>query len=373
MDSTSCGTLSASTADSVVRTPGGAQLRPAEPDTRRGLRLAVVIPALNEAESVGNVIASVPRGIPHVSEVVVIVVDDGSNDGTALVARAAGADHVHRHRCRRGLVAAFRSGIDAALASGADLVVHLDGDGQHDPAFIPRVVAPILLGEADVVVGVRPLAEATEISRVRRRGNQIGSWVFRRLLKMPISDATSGYRAFSRDALLRLSVISEYTYTLETLIRSARLRLAVTEVTVPARPRRNGESRMTRSVARYVGHTGGQAFRTMLHANPLTFFGRAALAMAALSSALTAWFVFGYQSGGMHLPALLAAVMTFVLAVGLFVSGLIADGITTSHRLLEEVLYHTRRVEYDRRQASGAAADPSDAHAFEIAAPGFLV
>jgi glycosyltransferase involved in cell wall biosynthesis len=333
------------------------------------LRLAVVIPALNEAENVGGVIASVPRRIPHISDVEVIVVDDGSTDGTALVARAAGADHVHRHRCRRGLVAAFRSGMDAALASGADLVVHLDGDGQHDPAFIPRIVAPILLGEADVVVGVRPLAEATALSPMRRRGNQLGSWVFRRLLKMPISDATSGYRAFSRDALLRLSVISEYTYTLETLIRSARLRLAVTEVVVPALPRCSGESRMTRSVARYVGHTGGQAFRTMLHANPLTFFARAALAMMALSAMLTAWFMLGYQSGGLHLPALLAAVLTFILAVGLFVSGLIADGITTSHRMLEEVLYHTRRVEYDRRHASGVPAENGEARGLEMAAP----
>jgi len=338
------------------------------PDAGAGFRLAVVIPALNEVDSVGAVVAAVPRRIPHVRQVEVIVVDDGSIDGTAVVARAAGADHVERHRRPRGLVAAFRTGMDAALASGADLVVHLDGDGQHDPAYIPRLVAPILLGEADVVVGVRPLAESTDISPVRRRGNQIGSWVFTRLVKMPISDATSGYRAFSREALLRLSVISEYTYTLETLIRSARMRLAVKEVAVPALPRTSGESRMTRSVARYVGHTGGQAFRTMLHANPLTFFARGALAMTVLSAALTGWFIFGYQSGGLHLPALLAALLTFVLAVGLFVSGLIADGITTSHRLLEEVLYHSRRVEYDRR-LNELPFEASDPLALERTAP----
>jgi glycosyltransferase involved in cell wall biosynthesis len=337
--------------------------------TGSGFKLAIVIPALNEAENVGAVIASIPRRIPHVDEIEVIVVDDGSSDGTAFVARAAGADRIERHRRRRGLVAAFRTGMDAALASGADLVVHLDGDGQHDPAYIPRVVAPIILGEADVVIGVRPLADATELSSVRRRGNQVGSWVFTRVVKMPISDATSGYRAFSREALLRLSVISEYTYTLETLIRSARMRLAVTEVVIPALPRATGESRMTRSVARYVGHTGGQAFRTMLHANPLTFFARGALAMSLLSAALIAWFLWGYQSGGLHLPALLAAVLSFVLAVGLFVSGLIADGITTSHRLLEEVLYHSRRLEYDRRAAVGGALEASDSVSLERAAP----
>ena len=338
-------------------------------ETGAGFKLAIVIPALNEAENVGAVIASIPRRIPHVDEIEVIVVDDGSSDGTAFVARAAGADRIERHRRRRGLVAAFRTGMDAALASGADLVVHLDGDGQHDPAYIPRIVAPIILGEADVVIGVRPLADATELSSVRRRGNQVGSWVFTRVVKMPISDATSGYRAFSREALLRLSVISEYTYTLETLIRSARMRLAVTEVVIPALPRATGESRMTRSVARYVGHTGGQAFRTMLHANPLTFFARGALAMGLLSAALIAWFLWGYQSGGLHLPALLAAVLSFVLAVGLFVSGLIADGITTSHRLLEEVLYHSRRLEYDRRAAVGGTLEGSDSVSLERAAP----
>ncbi len=339
-------------------TTSGRPLRPAA--RGGGHTLAVVIPALNEAATIGSVVAAVPRRIPHVRKVKVIVVDDGSSDGTATVARAAGADQVERHRRNRGLVSAFRTGMNAALSAGADVVIHLDGDGQHDPSHIPRVVAPIIFGEADVVVAVRPLADATEISRVRRHGNQVGSWVFRRVTKMAISDATSGYRAFSREALLRLNVISEFTYTLETLIRSARMRLAVSEVTVPALPRTNGESRMTRSVARYVGHAGGQAFRTMLHTNPLTVFGRAAIVTFALSLVLTGWFFFGYQSGGMHLPALLAAVLTLVLSMGLFVSGLIADGISTSHRLLEEVLYSTRRIEHDLLVGHGLLVEVSD-------------
>lgn len=346
--STGYGTLSASIAYSDEQAPAPAHGRSRLSAQRAGYKLAVVIPVFNEAKTIGAVVASVPRRIPQVREVEVIVVDDGSSDGTATVALAAGADHVERHRSNRGLVAAFRNGMNSALGSGADVVVHLDGDGQHDPGYIPRLVAPILFGEADVVVGVRQLDQATEISQVRRRGNQIGSWIFRRVMKMPISDATSGYRAFSREALLRLNVISEYTYTLETLIRSARMRLAVAEVVVPALPRAYGESRMTHSLTRYVGHAGGQAFRTMLHTNPLTVFWRAAIAMLALSAVLTGWFLLGYQSGGMHLPALLAAVLTFVFAIGLFVSGLMADGISTSHRLLEEVLYHLKRVEHDR-------------------------
>jgi glycosyltransferase involved in cell wall biosynthesis len=356
--------LSASTADNGVMPPG--RLR-GSAEAHVGCKLAVVIPAFNEASTIGAVVASVPRRIPQVRELEIIVVDDGSTDATSAVARAAGAHRVERHRSNRGLVATFRTGMNAALAAGADVVVHLDGDGQHDPRQVPRVLAPILLGEADVVIGVRTLAEATELTRVRRRGNQVGSWVFRRVTKMPISDATSGFRAFSREALLRLNVISEFTYTLETLIRSARMRLAVAEVVVPALPRSDGESRMTRSVPRYVGHAGGQAFRTMLHTNPLTVFGRAALVMLGLSTGLTAWFLVGYQSGGMHLPALLAAVLSFVLAIALFISGLIADGISTSHRLLEELLYHTKRLEHDLWRAHGLPSETDELQALELA------
>jgi Glycosyl transferase family 2 len=314
--------------------------------------VAVVISALDEAATIGAVVSRVPRRILG-GDVEVIVVDDGSSDGTAIMALVAGADHVERHRRNRGLAAAFRSGMDAALATGAQVVVHLDGDGQHAPEFIPSLVAPIVSGEADVVVGVRPLTDSRNLSPVRRRGNRLGSWLFGRILRVPISDATSGYRAFSRDALMRLTVVSECTYTLETLIRAARMHLAVREVVVPALSRTSGESRMTRSLGRYIGLAGGQAFRTLLHANPLTVFGGAALAMFAASLGLTTWFLTGYQSGGMHLPALLAALFALGLSIGLFLCGLIADGINSSHRLLEEVLFHLRRVEYEQPRTQG--------------------
>jgi glycosyltransferase involved in cell wall biosynthesis len=312
-----------------------------------GVKLAVAVSALNEEATIGSVVAAVPRAIPGVREVEVIVIDDGSTDATAERATAAGADRIVHHRRNRGLVSTFADGMNAALADGADIVVHLDGDGQHDPAFVPRLVEPIVRGTADVVVGVRPLAEAKQMSPVHRYGNRFGTWVFRKLVGLPISDATSGYRAFSRDALLRLNVISDFTYTLETLIRAARMRLAVREVVVPALPRRSGKSRMTRSVASYVAHTGVQAFRTMLHSNPLGVFARAASVMLLVSAALTGWFLFAYRGGGMHLPALLGALGSFVLALVLLVCGLVADGINSNHRLLEDALYRLKRIEHD--------------------------
>ena len=157
------------------------------PDTAgAGYKVAVVIPALDEAKTIGSVIARVPRHMPDVRDVEVIVVDDGSRDATTIVALAAGADHVERHRRNRGLAAAFRSGMNAAFATGADIVVHLDGDGQHAPELIPNLVAPISDGEADVVVGVRPFGRVERsVDRTPRAGNRFGSWLLGRILHVP--------------------------------------------------------------------------------------------------------------------------------------------------------------------------------------------
>jgi glycosyltransferase involved in cell wall biosynthesis len=319
------------------------------PETRQNLpKLAVVIPALNERETVGAVIAAVPRRIAGVGSVEVILVDDGSSDDTVAVARAAGADVIASHTRNRGLVAAFNRAVREAIAAGADLVVNLDADGQHDPRFIPRLVAPLLAGGADVVVGVRPLGEASQGSPLRRFGNRLGSALLRRTLRLPVSDFTSGYRAFTREALLQLNIVSDYTYTLETLIQAARKRLAVTEVVVPARKRLHGESRMTGSLVRYISRSGGQAFRSMLHHNPLSVFGPASFAALFVAAAAGGWFLLGYQRGGMHLPALFASLLSALTSGGLFITGLIADGTNTNRRLLEDALYRLKSIESER-------------------------
>jgi Glycosyl transferase family 2 len=308
-------------------------------------KLAVVMPALNEERTVGAIVAAVPRRILGIGEVEVIVVDDGSTDATRDVALAAGADRIIAHRRNRGLVACFNHGIALALARGADLVIHLDADGQHDPSFIPQLVGPLISGAADIVVGVRPLEDPAAGTLVRRHGNRFASWLFRRTFNLSVRDVTSGFRAFSREALLQLNVVSDYTYTLESLIQAARKRLEVAEVPIPARPRVVGVSRVTHSVCRYIGATGGQAMRTTLHTHPLAVFGRASVAMFVAAVACTVWFVAGYADGGMHLPALLASVLTLVLSVSFFISGLVADGVNTNRKLLEDALYRIKRLE----------------------------
>ncbi len=313
-------------------------------------RLAVVIPALNEEATVGDVVASVPRRIAGIGKVDVIVVDDGSRDRTRQRALDAGVDAICSHPRPRGLVQAFKSGTREALRRGADIVVNLDGDGQHDPGCLPRLIAPILDGEADIAVGVRPLATAIdEMTTVRRRGNQIGSWVASRALGLALSDATSGYRAFSREALLRLNILSEFTYTLDTIIDASHQRLSVAEVPVRAQARAVGESRMTQSVSQYVRRAGSQAAMGIIRRRLTVLFGWLTGFCALAAVAATALFLIRYQSGGAgrHLPALLSSVVLWVVTVGLFISSMLAAGLDTLRRLLEETVYTVRRLELD--------------------------
>lgn len=308
-----------------------------------------MIPALNEQETIATVVAAIPRDLPGVDWVKVIVVDDGSRDRTQQHAIEAGADVIVAHARNRGLVAAFTRGVNEAMRQGASIVVHLDADGQHDPADIPAMVAPIVDRDADLTLGVRDLSAANkdQMSSIRRHGNRFGSWICGRLLGAPTSDATSGYRAFSRDTLLELNLTSEHTYTVESLLLASRKRMRMVEVPVSVNPRLVGESRMTHNIFRYVARTGGQAMRATLHQRPLAIFGRIACLFALAGIALAISFVVMRTDGGSHQAALLLAVMSFLVAAGLVIVGLLADGIATNRRLLEDVLYHLKRVAFE--------------------------
>ena len=315
-----------------------------------GRRLVVLIPAFNEQDSIASVIESIPRRLDGIAPVEVGVINDGSKDDTVSRALAAGADFITSTPTNRGLAAAFNRGATAALGRGADIVVTLDADGQHDPSAMASLISPLVAGDADVAVVARPLRDASQGTPVRRIGNRFGSFVARRVMKVPLSDVTSGYRAFTRDALMQIHVTAGFTYTLETLVQAAAKRLRMVEVVVPARRRAFGKSRVTRSIVSYVASTGGQALRTTIHSNPLRFFGQLAALCAGGSLLACAWFVSAYGHGGMHLPTLLAAVLLALLSVGMMTCGVLADAVCANRRLLEDTLHRLKQLEATGRE-----------------------
>ena len=316
------------------------------------VRLVIQIPAWDEEEQIAAAVRELPREVPGFDTVEVLVVDDGSSDRTAAEALAAGADHVVRLPVHRGLAFAWRAGLDAALALGADVIVSTDADRQYAAADVVALVAPILAGRAELVVGDRGVATKEDFSPVKRLLQRFGSWVVRRVSGTDVPDATSGFRALTREAALRLNVFSRMTYTLETLIQAGNKEMAVTAVRVatnpPVRP-----SRLFRRASRYVVVQGANILRITALYKPLpVFFGLAAvlfLGGAALALRYL-WFVKTGQNPAGHVQSLLLAA---VLAVSSFLSlltGLLADLISINRTLLEEVLLRLRREEARRPQ-----------------------
>lgn len=214
-------------------------------------KLIIQIPCYNEERNIGITLGQLPRHADGLDQVEWLVVDDGSSDGTAGEASRHGADHVISLGYHRGLAAAFMAGIDASLARGADVIVNLDADNQYCAADIPKLVEPVLQGRADMVIGARPIASIQTFSPAKRFLQALGSWVVRSLSGAEVADAPSGFRAFSREAALRLKVFSGYTYTLETIVQAATCRMRILSVPVRVNPPLR-ESRLIRSTARYV-------------------------------------------------------------------------------------------------------------------------
>ncbi len=312
------------------------------------MRLIVQIPAYNEAQTIGTVIREIPRSIPGIDRVEVLVVDDGSVDGTGEVAYAAGADIVVRHRRNRGLAAAFQTGLDTALRLGADIIVNLDADGQYDPADIPKLIAPILSGEADLVIGDRQVARLSHFPRHKRWLSVLGSAVVRWASGLDIPDAPSGFRAYSREAAMRLVVLTDFSYTVEHLIQAGKWRLAVAHVPIHARPTPR-PSRLHQGVWDFIKRQGATLIRVYASYEPLKAFFYLSLPFWLIGVVLFArlgWFFVteGFALRG-HLQSLIVATLSLILAFLIFLFGLLADRIGDNRRLLEEILERLRELE----------------------------
>ncbi len=302
------------------------------------MKLVIQIPAWNEAATLPKTLAELPRQVEGFDEVETLVVDDGSSDGTSQAARAAGASAV-RLPLHRGLARAFTLGLESGLRAGADVIVNTDADGQYDPAAIPQLVAPILAGDADIVLGDRGVATLAHFSPTKRWLQRLGAWAVRVLSGVPLQDATTGFRAFSRAAAARLNCYTTFTYTLETLIQAGQAGLAVRSVPVTTRPVAR-PSRLFRSNVGYVLISLATLLRLVFIYRPL----RALLTLAAtfwlVSAVLAGRFLYFYASGispAGHVQSLIASTVLALTGVSLAVLGVLADLTAVNRRLLDEL------------------------------------
>lgn len=315
-------------------------------------KLIIQIPAFNEAEQLPAMMADLPREVAGFDIVEWLVIDDGSADGTAEVARANGADHVVRHQVNRGLAATFMTGLEASLRRGADVIVNTDADNQYDARSIPDLTAPILAGRAQLVVGARPIAAHQSFSPLKKTLQQLGSWVVRRASGTSVPDAPSGFRAIGRDLAMKLYVFNGHTYTLETLIQAGRLNVPVASVPVKVNPDTR-PSRLMRSMAGYIGRSALTIARIFILYNPLRFFGTLALLLTLPGVfAFGRFMIFWLQGdGGGHLQSLVIGAAMIAAGVVTLIGGLLADLIAANRILLAELRTRQLAQELDEADA----------------------
>ncbi|MEC7427663.1 MAG: glycosyltransferase family 2 protein [Actinomycetota bacterium] len=310
------------------------------------MRLVIQIPCLNEAETLPTTLEDLPRAVKGFDDVLWVVIDDGSTDRTAEVAKAHGADMVVQLANNKGLAVAFQAGLDASLQLGADVIVNTDADNQYAASDIPRLVEPICNGEADLVVGTRDIANHEEFSPLKKWLQRIGSWVVRQASATHVSDVTSGFRAYSKEAALQVNVVSQFTYTLESLIQAGRSNLKVADVPIGVNPTTR-TSRLFRSKRQYVRRSAGTISRVYAMHKPLRFFNIPAAAFAAVGLILFGRFGWYYLSAGGEgrIQSLIVGAVCLLVSVQMLMLGLLADLLRTNRVITERVLRRVRNIE----------------------------
>jgi glycosyltransferase involved in cell wall biosynthesis len=323
------------------------------------IRLIVQIPCFNEAETIAATIADIPREIAGVDSVEVLVVDDGSSDDTIANARAAGADYIFANGVNKGLAETFQRGLEEGLRLGADVIVNTDGDNQYCGADIPALVAPVLAGEADIVVGDRQTQTLAHFSPLKKLLQKHGSRLVSRLAAAEIDDAVSGFRAFSRDAAMGVTVRSTFSYTTETLIQAGRKRLAI--VSVPVRTNEvKRPSRLFRSIPHFIIRTGKTMVRSYAMYQPLKIFMALGGILIVLGSIPVIRFLFYFFAGdgGGKIQSLLMGGVLILMGGICAMFALIADLIAYNRQLLEITLEKVRRLEYEKEPRRPYAPHP---------------
>jgi glycosyltransferase involved in cell wall biosynthesis len=313
------------------------------------MKLIVQIPCFNEEQTLPQTLADIPREIPGIDAVELLIIDDGSTDATVTTARELGVEHIVRFPGNRGLASAFKAGLDASLGLGADIIVNTDGDNQYCGHDIPALVRPILDGEADLVVGDRRTDTIEHFGLIKKKLQKLGSAVVRGFSHTTVADATSGFRAFSREAALRLNLVSEFTYTLETIIQAGHNRMAVQSVPIRTNPKTR-PSRLFRGIGQYVRRSVGTILRIFMMYRPLAAFVWIGGLVFAGGFALGVRFLYYYfaVSGAGHVQSLVLAAALLMIGVQVMVMGLLADLIGANRKLVEDVLVRVKRLEASR-------------------------
>jgi len=312
------------------------------------VKLIIQIPCYNEANTLPQTIKALPRHITGVDEVEILVIDDGSTDNTAEIAENLGVDHIIRHSRNLKLAAAFMSGIEACLARGADIIVNTDADNQYNAEDIPSLVEPLLSGHADLVIGDRGVANLDTFSYSKRFLQRLGSWVVAKAAGLSTPDATSGFRALTRETALRTLVLSEYSYTLETLIQAGARQVVVKYVPVrtnqPTRP-----SRLMRNIPHFLANAATTIIRAYTLYRPLRVFTAVSsvLIMAGLALGIRFLYFFFMEQGTGHVQSLILTAILLIVGFQVFLIGLVADLISSNRKIMEETLYRLRILEYD--------------------------
>lgn len=316
-------------------------------EAEKSMKLIVQIPCLNEEDTLPATIGDIPRQVPGIDRVEVLVIDDGSTDRTSEVARECGADHVIRFPQNRGLGHAFKAGFDACLRLGADIIINTDGDNQYFGGDIDKLVAPIIEGRADLVIGDRQTGDIAHFSFVKRYLQSVGSRVISRLADMDIPDVASGFRAFSRDAAMHLSTFTDFDHTAEHVIESGQKRVAVVSVPIRTNPKLR-ESRLFSSIGEFVFRSGSISLRAYARYKALkifALFGALTFAAGFVLGLRFLYFFFLTDQGMLHVQSLILAAILLLAGFQMFLTGVIADLIATNRSLLEEVLNRVRRIE----------------------------
>jgi glycosyltransferase involved in cell wall biosynthesis len=323
-----------------------------------GPTLIIQIPCFNEAETLGLTLSTLPRSVPGFARVERMIIDDGSTDQTIAVAKAAGVEHIVRLGHNQGLARAFTAGVEAALRAGADVIVNTDADNQYCADDIPKLTAPILAGEADLVIGARPIVDTPHFSRTKKALQLVGSMVVRMASRTQVVDAPSGFRALSRAAAERLHVHGDYTYTLETIIAAGQSRMAVASVPIRTNPELR-PSRLVKSLPEYVLRSAITILRSFATYKPLRFFCGVGLLLFAAGCALGLRYLYfaALGEGDGHVQSVILSALLIGMGAFTGLIGILADLISVNRRLLEKLL--ARHPETVMTASAVAAGTPT--------------